>query len=149
MTMEAAGGYAGTVYVQVAGRAVFDGSSLTILDLAPATVLFTQRPGISVGYLPTGPFLDRWYADASGAGTRVVPAVLSLLDADRESVPETRLQIGLPRIRDTGIEYWARVVSGDLPSVTGACVLFISPMVSPSTPGRGAPPEPHGRPSAA
>ena len=136
--MEPTDSNACTAYVQVAGRAVFNGSSLTLLDLAPATVFFAEQPGIAVGYLPTGPFLDRWYEEGSGARTRAVSAVLSFLDPDRAQAPEARLLLSLPRIRETGIEYRARVVAGDVPSTAGACVLFINPPVTPSTPGTTA-----------
>jgi hypothetical protein len=127
---------------------VFDGSSFTLLDLAPATVFFAEQPGIAVGYLPTGPFLDRWYAEGSGARTRAVSAVLSFLDPDMAQAPEARLLLSLPRIRGTGMEYQARVVAGDVPSSAGACVLFISPPVTPATPGTTDRSESPGRPSS-
>jgi len=148
-TMEPTDGNSRTMYVQVAGRAAFDGSAFTMLDLAPATVFFTEQPGIAVGYLPTGPFLDRWYADASGVRTRAVSAVLSFLDPDRAQAPEARLLLSLPRIRGAGIEYQVRVVAGHVPFTAGACVLFISPPVTPATPGTTARSESPGRPPAA
>jgi hypothetical protein len=123
-----------TTYVQVAGRFTFEGGSFTLLDLAPATVYLTDQPGESVGYLPTGLFLDRWYADESGSSTRTVAAVLSFLDPDRGEAADARLMLGLPRIRATGMEYQARVTAGELPSTAGACVLFISPDGTPRTP---------------
>ena len=127
-----------TTYVQVAGRFTFDGRSFTLLDLAPATVYLTDRPDESVGYLPTGLFLDRWYADESGSSTRTVAAVLSFLDPDRADAADARLLLGLPRIRATGMEYQAQVTAGELPSAAGACVLFISPDGTPRTPALAA-----------
>lgn len=134
-----------TMYVQVAGRAVFDGSSFTMLDLAPATVFFAEEPDVAVGYLSTGPFLDRWYEESSGARTHTVAAVLSFLDPDRAQAPEAGLLLSLPRIRGTGVEYQARVVVGNLPFTAGACVLFINPPVTPATPGTMARSESPGR----
>jgi hypothetical protein len=127
--------FSGTMYVQMAGRVVFDGSSVTLLDLAPATVFLVERPGASVGYLPTGMFLDRWYADGSGTRTRAVAAVLSFLDPDHAQSSDARLLLSLPRIRGTGVEYQARLVAGGVPPTAGACVLFISPPTPPATPG--------------
>lgn len=126
----------GTTYVQLAGRAVFDGTSLTLLDLAPATVCQSPPPASGLGYLPTGLFLDRWYENGSGPGTRAVPAVLSLLDPDSSQVHDAQLSLALPRIRGTGLEYQVRVVVGTLPVAAGACVLFISPRGRPVTPPR-------------
>ena len=127
-----------TTYVQVAGRFTFDSRSFTLLDLAPATVYLTDQPGESIGYLPTGLFLDRWYADESGSRTRAVAAVLSFLDPDRAAAADVRLMLGLPRIRGTGMEYQAQVTAGELPSTAGACVLFISPDGTPRTPALAA-----------
>jgi hypothetical protein len=127
-----------TTYVQVAGGFTFDGRSFTLLDLAPATLFFTDGPGGSIGYLPTGLFLDRWYSDESGSSTRTVSAVLSFLDPDRAQTADARLMLGLPRIRATGMEYRAQVTVGELPSVAGACVLFISPDRTPTTPTHAA-----------
>jgi hypothetical protein len=146
--MEPTDGTSRTMYVQVAGRAVFDGSSFTLLDLAPATVFVTEPPDATVGYLSTGPFLDRWYEESSGARTHAVSAVLSFLDPDRAQAPEAGLLLSLPRIRETGVEYQARVVVGDLPFTAGACVLFINPPMTPATPCTTARSESTGRPPA-
>jgi hypothetical protein len=128
----------GTMFVQVAGRVVFDGRSLTLLDLAPATVFVGGRPDDSFGYLPTGLFLDRWYEDGSGTRTRGVGAVLSFLDPDMAKSCDAHLALSLPRIRGTGMEYQARVLDGEVPSTAGACVLFISPTGTPTTPAHAS-----------
>jgi hypothetical protein len=123
-----------SMYVQMALRAVFDGSSLTLLDLAPATLFVAEAPATAVGHLPTGLFLDHWYADASGEGTRGVPAVLALLDAEHASDANAQVILRLPRIRETGLEYQVTVVEGEVRPTSGACVLFIRPLATPATP---------------
>jgi len=122
------------MYVQMARRALFDGTVLTLLDLAPATVFLSERPATTVGHVPTGEFLDRWYDDADGHGTRAVPAVLSVLDADRGPDTDAHVLLSMPRIRDAGLEYRVRVLAGEVAASSGACVLFIRPMVPPDTP---------------
>ena len=122
------------MYVQVARRALYDGISLTLLDLAPATVFLSECPVTSVGHVPTGEFLDRWYADADGQGTQAVPAVLSVMDAERGPGADAQLLLSLPRIRDAGLEYQVQVLDGEVASASGACVLFIRPLVAPATP---------------
>jgi hypothetical protein len=132
--MDRPDGTVGTTYVQVASHVMFDGSALTLLGLAPATASFATEPEPCIGYLPTGLFLDRWYAEGSGSRTRSVPAVLSFLDADRRGESDVDVTISLPRIRGTGVQYQAHVVSGRIPDESGAAVLFISPAVVPDTP---------------
>ncbi len=121
-----------TMYVQVARRTRCDGTSLTLVDLAPSTVFLAGPPAGAVGHLPTGQFLDHWYAEPGGSATRAVPAVLSLLDADRAPASDVRVLLSLPRIRDAGLEYQVRILDGDIPPTSGACVLFIQPPVPPA-----------------
>jgi hypothetical protein len=141
-------GIAHPMYVQVAQRAVYDGVSLTLIDLAPATLFVGEQPVTSLGHVPTGLFLDNWYADTSGSGTRAIPAVLALLDAERAPDGNARVLLSLPRIRDAGLEYQVRVVEGDIPPTAGACVLFIRPLVPPTTPSRSRSSPLHNDPSS-
>ena len=122
------------MYVQIAARSVFEAPSLTLVDLAPATIFAVVGLTPSVGELPTGVFLDHWYGDALGPGTRFVSAVLSVLDPGRPSESPTELVIGLPRIRGTGLQYQVEGVAGHRPATTGACVLFIRPPIAPVIP---------------
>jgi hypothetical protein len=125
-------------YVHVAGRLAFSGSAVTLLDLSPATVFLTDS-GAAVGYLTTGMFLDRWYAECSGSSTRVVAAVLSVLDPEQDPSCDAHLRLCLPRIRNAGLEYQVTGVTGGAPpSGAGACVLFISPPKVPLTPRASA-----------
>ncbi len=124
----------GITYVHVARRLAYSGSALTLLDLSPATVFVTGSSAV-LGYLTTGMFLDRWYCDCSGSSTRVVAAVLSVLDPAHTPVADTHLQVCLPRIRSAGLEYQVAPSEADvLPSVAGACVLFVNPAQVPLTP---------------
>ena len=120
-------------YVQVARRLVSSGSAVALLDLSPATVFLTGS-GTAMGYLTTGMFLDRWYAQSSGSSTRAVAAVLSLLDPEQDPWCDAHLQLCLPRIRSAGLEYQVSGVTGDVPPSAGSCVLFISPPKEPLTP---------------
>lgn len=132
-----------TMFVQVARRMRFDGVSLTLLDLAPSTVYLRFHPVGAVGHLPTGPFLDAWYEDASGIVIRSVPAVLSLLDFNRGPASDAHIVLSLPRIREAGLEYQTQQLAGEIPSKSGACVLFIWSAVPPDWLGllaRRAPP---------
>ncbi len=124
--------FAHATYVQVARAVRFDGRTLTLLDLAPSTICLAHQPGTTAGHLPTGLFLDHWYDQLEGASVRPVPAVLSLLDADRAPASDAKVLLSLPRIREAGLEYQTQLVEGDIPSASGACVLFVgSPVVHP------------------
>ncbi len=122
-----------TMYVQVARRMRYDGTSLTLEDLAPSTVYLACPPAAAVGHLPTGLFLDEWYDEPRGIVTREVPAVLSLLDASPPRGSDAQLLLSLPRIRESGLQYQAVLVDGEIPPTSGACVLFIRPSVRPDS----------------
>jgi len=126
-------------YVQMARRVVFDGTSLALMDLAPATFFVGAQPVTSLGHLPTGLFLDHWYDETDGSATQAVPAVLSLLDPDQALDDNARLLLSLPRIREAGLEYQVQVLEGEVPPTAGACVLFIRPPVPPATLGQTGP----------
>lgn len=121
-------------YVHVAGRLTSSDASITLLDLAPATLVIGGPEG-AVGYLATGPFLDEWYAEASGAATHAAAAVLVLLGTDRFPHPEARLLVQLPRLRGSGLQYQVTIVTGELPPSCGACVLFVNPPIPLATAG--------------
>lgn len=92
--------------------------------------------GAILGYLTTGMFLDRWYCERSGSSTRVVEAVLSLLDPEQEPPTDAHLQVCLPRIRSAGLEYRVAGIQGAAPpSEAGACVVLLNPAQIPVTPG--------------
>lgn len=118
-------------YVQVARRLVFSGNAVTLLELSPATLFLAES---TAGYLTTGMFLDRWYAERSGSRTRVVAAVLSLLDPEQNPSCDMHLRVCLPRIRSTGLEYQVSGLTDAVPSTAGSCVLFINPSRVPLTP---------------
>ncbi len=81
-------------------------------------------------------FLDRWYCERSGSSTRVVEAVLSLLDPEQEPPTDAHLQVCLPRIRSAGLEYRVAGIQGAAPpSEAGACVVLLNPAQIPVTPG--------------
>jgi hypothetical protein len=111
----------------------FDGHRLVLLDLAPSTVYLTGQPAKIMGHLPTGMFLDRWYADAGSYPTQPVAAVLSLLEVDDRHARDVHIQVALPRIAETGLVYEVTVLSGDLPVQSGGCTLFIRPFLTPVT----------------
>ncbi len=120
-----------TMYVHSARGMRFDGHRLVLLDLAPSTVYLTGQPARIMGHLPTGMFLDRWYSDAGNNPTRLVAAVLSLLEIEDRHARDVHIQVALPRIAETGLVYEITVVSGSLPAQSGGCALFIRPFLTP------------------
>lgn len=120
-----------TMYVQSARGMRFDGHRLVLLDLAPSTVYLTGQPAQIMGHLPTGMFLDRWYADAGSNPTRPAVAVLSLLEFEDRHSRDVHLEVALPRIAESGLVYEVTMPSSDIPATSGGCTLFIRPFLTP------------------
>jgi hypothetical protein len=118
----------GEVYAHMARGLLFDGRSLTLVDLAPSTIWSSASPSSGLGYLPTGGFLDLWAqrADRLARPDRCrVRGTLSLLDPDAQLAGDAVLTLGNPRVTVPGLTYDAEVLHGLVPAESGACVLFL------------------------
>jgi hypothetical protein len=118
----------GEVYVQMARGLLFDGRSLTLVDLAPSTIWSSATPSSGLGYLPTGDFLDLWAQRAhrlARPGSCRGRGTLSLVDADAQVTGAAVLTLGNPRMTAPGLTYDAEVLQGLVPAESGACVLFL------------------------
>lgn len=121
------------MFVQSARGMRWDGRHLILLELAASTVYLTGQPARIMGHLPTGMFLDRWYAAAGDYPTQPVAAVLSLLDVEDRHQCDVHVEVALPRISDSGLLYEVTILSGDIPESSGGCTLFIRPFLTPMT----------------
>ena len=118
----------GEVYAHTARGLLFDGRSLTLVDLAPSTIWSSATPSSGLGYVPTGDFLDIWAQRAvrlARPDRCRVRGTLSLLDPDAQLAGDAVLTLGNPRVTVPGLTYDAEVLHGLVPAESGACVLFL------------------------
>lgn len=118
----------GEVYAHTARGLLFDGRSLTLVDLAPSTIWSSATPSSGLGYLPTGAYLDLWAQRArrlARPSSCRVRGTLTLLDPDAQLTGDAVLALGNPRVTAAGLTYDADVQQGLVPSESGACVLFL------------------------
>ncbi len=130
----------GAVFAHIARSLVSDGTSLTLVDLAPSTIWLPRAPSAGLGYLPTGAFLDLWRDDDGGQEPvlRRVTGTLSILDPDAQIAGEAVLVLTRPRVTASGLTYdVVDLMRGVVPARSGACVLFLSWDAAPTT-GDGA-----------
>jgi hypothetical protein len=118
----------GEVYAHVARSLIFDGRSLTLVDVAPSTLWSSPGPTPGLGYLPTGAFLDVWAERATTPGPAPprMRGVLSLLNPDAPLAGRSVLVLSNLRVSAQGLTYDAEVVEGLVPAESGACVLFLT-----------------------
>jgi hypothetical protein len=120
------------VFAHIAPQMRFDGRTLTLVDISPSTI-WMPGPHQSSGrtpeldYLPTGALLDRWTdrARAVGAARCRIRGTLALLDPDAQIAGRTVLELRSPRLTADGLAYDVEILTGIMPSSSGACVLFL------------------------
>jgi hypothetical protein len=123
------------LFVQSARRATSVGDVLTLHDLAPSTLMFSDRPQRIVGHLTTKQFVEGWGHGENSFVDDPPNAVLSFLDDDQEETPaDVVVTLTNPRLEWERITYDVDVLDGRLPATTGSCSLFIDPVGRPLSP---------------
>lgn len=136
----------GEVYAHTARGLLFDGRSLTLVDLAPSTIWSSPTPSSGLGYLPTGDYLDLWAQRArrlARPGSCRVRGTLSLLNPDAQLAGDAVLTLSNPRVTVPGLTYDAEVLHGLVPAESGACVLFLEWDTAPTATDDAEPQVPH------
>jgi hypothetical protein len=123
------------LYVQSARRATAYGDVLTLHDLAPSTLMFSDRPKRIAGHLTTKQFVEGWGHGENSFLDDPPNAVLSFLGGEQEEAPEdVVVTLTNPRLEWERITYDVDVLEGRLPAATGPCSLFIDPVGRPLSP---------------
>jgi hypothetical protein len=122
------------MFVQVARRMTRDGDRVTLHEVAPATLYFSDRPQRVVGHLTAKQFVDEWDKGENSFATDPPNAVISFL-ADSDETPEDAIVV----LKDPGLEgdkvsYTVVLLEGNLPQSAESCTLFIDPFGRPLSP---------------
>lgn len=109
-------------YVQQAGSMTFDGSQITLTNLAPSTIFFSDRPYRLVGHVDTQRFVDLW---SSGGSFTIDPpnAAISVLSNDTDA--PAIVEITEASMTGDSLTYTVSVLSGSLPDTAEDVALFI------------------------
>jgi hypothetical protein len=122
------------LFVQSARRVTsFDGA-ITLHELAPSTLMFSDRPDRVVGHLTTKQFIDGWGHGENSFLDDPPNAVLSFLDTDENTPDDVVLTLTNPRMDWERLTYDIDILEGQLPARTGPCSLFIDPIGRPLSP---------------
>ncbi len=122
------------LFVQSARKvSSFDGA-LTLHELAPSTLMFSDRPNRIAGHLSTKQFVEGWGHGENSFLEDPPNAVLSFLAAEGEALEDVVLTLTNPRMDWERLTYDVEVLEGELPSRTGPCSLFIDPIGRPLSP---------------
>ena len=123
-----------SMFVQTARAIKSDGTTLTLKNVTPATLYFSDRPKRIVGHMTTVDFVDLW-AEGDNNFEEVPPnAVLSFLEPGDEAPEDAVVVLQQPRLENGELSYSIETLEGTVPTQTGPVTLFIDPFGRPLSP---------------
>jgi len=123
-TAKAAGKDAKWLFIQTAPTIKFDGKTLTLQNINPSVVMFSDRPARMAEAIPTAAFVKNWDNAATKSFKSDPP------DAGLTSIVDGKLQtatveLSHPQMDGTALRYDVRVVKGEVPASGGPASLFM------------------------
>jgi len=112
------------LFVQTAKNVAYKDGVLTLQDVSPVTVFFSDRPKRIVGNVRNDLFLQKWTDGSNSFKSDPPNAVLSVFN---DKAPPTSAVVVLnnPRLEGRNLAYDVRTLKGDLPASGIEGTLFI------------------------
>jgi hypothetical protein len=120
------------LFVQSAGRMRYAKNTLTLVDISPITVVFSDRPERLAGHMLTNDFVPFWSEGENSFEQNPPNADLAVLEGDRDA--NVVLTLHEPRLQGRDLTYRIDVLEGEPPATAGATSLFIDIIGRPLTP---------------
>ena len=123
-----------SMFVQTARGITSTGSTITLHDVTPATLYFSDRPERVVGHMTTADFVDLWGQGENSFATDPPNAVLSSVDSTADAPSDAVVVITDPVLDGTQLSYSVVALEGVVPAIDGPVTLFIDPFGRPLSP---------------
>ncbi|MGZ6651409.1 MAG: hypothetical protein ACXVHB_28650 [Solirubrobacteraceae bacterium] len=123
-----------SMFVQTAHGITSDGTTLTLNEVTPSTLYFSDRPKRIVGHMATTDFVDLWAEGDNSFEEDPPNAVLSFLEAGDQAPEDAVIVIERPRLENGNLSYAIKPLEGTVPTHTGPVTLFIDPFGRPLSP---------------
>jgi hypothetical protein len=122
------------LFVQTAKGMTFDKSTskLTLNEVSPVTVMFSDRPERIAANMRTAEFVPFWSKGKDSFLSDPPNADISILEGDRLRQIVAVLQD--PALQDDNLTYTVEVVQGDMPATGSDVSVFIDIIGMPMTP---------------
>ncbi|HVR56285.1 MAG TPA: hypothetical protein VMT72_05600 [Pseudolabrys sp.] len=112
------------MFVQTAKDIAYKDGVLTLQDVSPMTVFFSDRPQRIVGHVRNDVFLKKWAEGSNSFKSDPPNAVLSV-SKDKTPPTSTVVVLNNPRLNGNNLTYDVRTIEGDLPTTGIMSTLFI------------------------
>jgi len=129
---EAAAEQAEFLFVQNARRMRYANGVLTLVDINPVTVMFSDRPERIAGHMLTEAFVPFWSEGDDSFEKDPPNADLAVLEGGQDA--NVVLTLHDPRLEGPDLSYRVDVLEGEPPATGGAASLFIDIIGRPLTP---------------
>jgi hypothetical protein len=125
-----------SMFVQTARRFTSDGATVTLQDVTPATLYFSDQPQRVVGHMAAADFVDLWDEADNSFATDPPNAVLAFVEADAgaDAPADAVVVIKEPTLEAGRLSYSIDVLEGTVPAEGGPVTLFIDPFGRPLSP---------------
>ena len=123
-----------SMFVQTARGITSDGATLTLRDVTPSTLFFSDRPQRVVGHMTTAEFVELWGEGDNSFEADPPNAVLSFLEPGADAPTDAVIVIKKPSLNDGQLSYSIDLLEGTVPNDSGPVTLFIDPFGRPLSP---------------
>ncbi len=123
-----------SLFVQTASATTSDGRTLTLKEVTPSTLYFSDRPQRIVGHMSTVDFVDLWAEGDNSFEEDPPNAVLAFLEPGDDAPEDAVVVIRQPRLENGQLTYSIETLEGTVPTQTGPVTLFIDPFGRPLSP---------------
>ena len=123
------------LFVQNAEAVVFDKGTLTLKNVSPMTVFFSDRPVRIAGHFNTkDEFVPLWDEGKDSFLKDPPNATVSIYEKGQEQLTDVVVKLTKPRLAGRDLTYDIKVIEGKAPQKGGACSVFIDIIGLPFTP---------------
>ena len=123
-----------SMFVQTARGITSDGATLTLRDVTPSTLFFSDRPQRVVGHMTTADFIELWGEGDNSFEADPPNAVLSFVEPGADAPTDAVIVIKKPTLDNEQLSYSIDVLDGTVPTQAGPVTLFIDPFGRPLSP---------------
>jgi len=122
------------LFVQTAKGAVLKKGRLTLNDVAPTMIFFSDRPKRIAGHMTVADFVDIWNEDKGKNSFQADPPNATVSVFAEDHIVDAVFELKNPRLKGNNIEYDIAVLEKEEPLPSGPVSLFIDPVGMPASP---------------
>jgi hypothetical protein len=122
-----------SLFVLNSRGATLQGDTLTLIGVAPNSIIFADRPVRSAGHQPTADVISEWGSGEDSFTKNPPNATVSVLNKD-DSVKDAVVVLKNPKLDGDKLTFNVQTLEGDLTGADGAAAVFIDIIGRPFTP---------------